>query len=574
MLRTIIKDKATHYFLIAGASFILDFIIFSVIAKLSLNNDDSKIVFTATISARLISSFFNYFMNRNFVFMNKNKVRIDRNSMVKYYSLVAFQALMSFVVVNLFNKISKIDILWIKIIVDFAIFIGNYFIQRYFVFNDNKIILFSKLNQFIKNNILFCIVLVFALIMQILSLKELGFRYTLNSDDLSYVYSGITFSETGEITMHGVKSAQIMPFMPIFIGIIASIFKIDNLWIVLKIVWVSFSLVTLLYVYLISIRLTKNKILSILPVIMLLTPDFIWMNNLILTETPYMMFIAIMFYHTFNILDKNSSQSNFYIILFSFLCALMLKANVGVYVIIMVVYLLLNKYDLKLLLKQLAKGFIIVLLILTPWWIRNYSIFNEFIPLTYGSGNPLLLGTYQGVNILPDDKENLNKYVSKKMVKYDYALSNSSMQSFYALKKDEYAAKFRISKWFETNPRSFIASYAYHKPRILFKDMFYWQEIFNFKRDTLFKIRKFQLTLFIIGSISYLCISVFRKKINIDMLLLFSFLMSQIVVYSLTFAFGRYSQTILFIIYIITVHSFYGLWKFCQNNIDKERNIL
>lgn len=46
----------------------------------------------------------------------------------------------------------------------------------------------------------------------------LGFSYNINSDDLSYVKSGIEFANTGRITMHGVLSAQIMPGMPVLIG--------------------------------------------------------------------------------------------------------------------------------------------------------------------------------------------------------------------------------------------------------------------------------------------------------------------------------------------------------------------
>ena len=62
----------------------------------------------------------------------------------------------------------------------------------------------------------------------------LGFSYNINSDDLSYVKSGIEFANTGRITMHGVLSAQIMPGMPVLIGFF-SLFcgEGEALWIVL-----------------------------------------------------------------------------------------------------------------------------------------------------------------------------------------------------------------------------------------------------------------------------------------------------------------------------------------------------
>lgn len=46
--------------------------------------------------------------------------------------------------------------------------------------------------------------------------------------------------------------------------------------------------------------------------------------------------------------------------------------------------------------KQAIISIGIGLIVLGPWWARNYIQFDKFIPLTAGAGNPLLLGTYQG----------------------------------------------------------------------------------------------------------------------------------------------------------------------------------
>lgn len=83
--------------------------------------------------------------------------------------------------------------------------------------------------------------------------------------------------------------------------------------------------------------------------------------------------------------------------------ALMLKANIGIYPLFAAIYLLVVKYDFKVLLKQ---GLILacaLLCFMIPWSIRNYIQFQAFIPLTYGSGNPKLLGTYQGEGYPADE---------------------------------------------------------------------------------------------------------------------------------------------------------------------------
>ena len=99
-------------------------------------------------------------------------------------------------------------------------------------------------------------------IFHILVLLELGYNYNLASDDLSYVVSGITFAETGKITMHGVLSAQIMPGMTFLIGMLSLIFGEGHfLWIVLKILWMAMGMGTILVVYK-TIKLFANKYVS------------------------------------------------------------------------------------------------------------------------------------------------------------------------------------------------------------------------------------------------------------------------------------------------------------------------
>ena len=82
----------------------------------------------------------------------------------------------------------------------------------------------DKIKSLILDNWCVLIVIIISLILHILALNELGFNYTLNSDDASYIQSGITFLETGKITMHGVISAQIMPGMTFLIALVALVF--------------------------------------------------------------------------------------------------------------------------------------------------------------------------------------------------------------------------------------------------------------------------------------------------------------------------------------------------------------
>ena len=99
----------------------------------------------------------------------------------------------------------------------------------------------KKIYKIIMNNWLIVIIMIISLVLHILAIKQLEFNYTLNSDDASYVKSGIVFLQTGEITMHGVISAQIMPGMTFLIAFMALIFGTGTkLMISLKVLWMIY----------------------------------------------------------------------------------------------------------------------------------------------------------------------------------------------------------------------------------------------------------------------------------------------------------------------------------------------
>lgn len=125
------------YVISAGISFVLDlslFTVFNILLKQSIS--DISIIM-ATVLARIISSFINYLMNRNGVF-KKNTNKIDTTTLVKYYILVVIQMFVSASLVLGLYKVTNINETLIKIPVDIIIFLVNYFIQKHFIFYDDK----------------------------------------------------------------------------------------------------------------------------------------------------------------------------------------------------------------------------------------------------------------------------------------------------------------------------------------------------------------------------------------------------------------------------------------------------
>lgn len=419
----------------------------------------------------------------------------------------------------------------------------------------------NKIKSLFLDNWCILVVLIISLILHILALKELGFNYSLNSDDADYIKSGIVFLQTDKITMHDVLSAQIMPGMTFLIAFMALIFGVGSKLIIsLKILWLVMGLLTIYIVYK-TIKLYSNQYIAAISCLFFLAADYIWMDNLILTETPYILLFSLLIYHTLK-LSMKANKKDFILIVIYYILAVFIRPTIGIFPIFLFVFLILKKYNFKLLIRQCIIAGIILLLCLIPWTYRNYKIFNHFIPLTYGTGNPLLLGTYQGSGYPTDEELDYVKNVDEKMpAEMKYYLQNPNkkdyMTKYYSLEYDGLKAKYRMHEWWNKDKVSMLKSYLIYKPLQNFDNYFYWDTIMGISGNQLNVVRKVEIILFVISSI---LIFINKKRIKEWLFLILTY-GSQIAIYSYTFAFSRYAISMFFIRYIIIG---IGILSFCE----------
>lgn len=115
------------------SSAILDIVLFSILYGLfDCFIGKSVSILLATVGARIVSSLFNYSINKNVVF-NANK---QKNTIVKYYVLCAVQTFASWGLVNLGYIFTKelIHPSLIKILIDGFLFLVSFQIQQKWVF--------------------------------------------------------------------------------------------------------------------------------------------------------------------------------------------------------------------------------------------------------------------------------------------------------------------------------------------------------------------------------------------------------------------------------------------------------
>ena len=121
------------------ASWVVDIGVYAILEfALQKHMDLGTRVLICTIASRVISSIFNYILNRNGVFKSVDNVR---STAVKYYILAICQMGASYGLVYFFTHILKVGgvlELIVKCVVDLCLFIFSYNIQRRWVFKNKK----------------------------------------------------------------------------------------------------------------------------------------------------------------------------------------------------------------------------------------------------------------------------------------------------------------------------------------------------------------------------------------------------------------------------------------------------
>lgn len=116
-------------------SFIVDLLAFSIILFFIKNKFASAILISSYL-ARIISSIFNYIVNKKYVFKYNNKDK--DNSWIGYFILVIINITISGTLVSKIYNILHFNATILKAMVDGIIFIINYFLQKKIIFNNNS----------------------------------------------------------------------------------------------------------------------------------------------------------------------------------------------------------------------------------------------------------------------------------------------------------------------------------------------------------------------------------------------------------------------------------------------------
>jgi 4-amino-4-deoxy-L-arabinose transferase-like glycosyltransferase len=301
-----------------------------------------------------------------------------------------------------------------------------------------------------------------------------------------------------------------MTFLLVPITLIFGAAAIGTGLVAAKILMICFSLGTLIVVYLLGLKIFKSKWAAGLAVLLLaIYPPFIMLSLLTLTEMPFT-FLMLLLIYRFLIFTEKDNYRQLTILLIIFWIALMIRPTIMFLPFALLPLYLTKKTNWKELFKKVGFAAIFLVVLMMPWWYRNYVVFGKFIPLSTGSSNPLTIGSYDindpakgplnfayykldRSNLLekfttPDNKAKLSTLVigDPQIIGFDafYAqlYEKGKYLGYYFMTPKEAVAfeeadgklgKTRMEQLLKSNPREFTNYYLIRKPKYLWKSGYY-----------------------------------------------------------------------------------------------------
>lgn len=245
----------------------------------------------------------------------------------------------------------------------------------------------------------------------------LGSFELYDDDDVKYLRSAETFIKTGQLTYQYTDKPTvfIMPGITLFLVPFVALFGVEGAVMPVRIVFAIMQTFNLYMVFLIARKIFNTKVALLAMVLSFFYLPNMYVSTVVLTEVPaYTAFLAMIYFLIYGTERKQK------LVLFAagimWGVAVMFRATMAVMAVIILIYLYFKKNGIKDMAKFAVCIIIPFMIIMSPWVIRNFAVFDRFIPLTVSSGNPKMQGTIIDYSI--EEREKLLAVVNTNDIDY------------------------------------------------------------------------------------------------------------------------------------------------------------
>jgi 4-amino-4-deoxy-L-arabinose transferase-like glycosyltransferase len=221
----------------------------------------------------------------------------------------------------------------------------------------------------------------------------LGSYEKRNNDDVKYVYAAQVLLEKHTLVYNsgGRPTDFIMPSIPVMLSGFMLFLDRDGAVMGFRLLQCLMQAASIYLIFVIARALlgTRTAVVAIL-LAAFYVPD-LFAAGAILTESTFKLIFLLLVCSTIYALERRTAGAYLWVgVMLGLSCYI--KPQTALFPICLFIIWLVRKYGWKDIVKFTAIVGVSSMLLLTPWWVRNYVNFHKFIPFTNSTGNPMLLG--------------------------------------------------------------------------------------------------------------------------------------------------------------------------------------
>ncbi|MCE7700234.1 MAG: glycosyltransferase family 39 protein, partial [Methanobacterium paludis] len=262
------------------------------------------------------------------------------------------------------------------------------------------------------------------------------------------------------------------PGLPYTLALLMKIFGEFGGLTALRIVQAILQVLSLLLIFFTARNLFNSKVAISAVILDITYISEVWVPNLVLTETFFKFFVLCLVYFSLYALEENKTK--YYIAGGLALgLAVLFRPTIALYPALILIMWIIKKVKFKQALKYTIIVLAVFSAVMSPWWIRNCSIFKRFIPFTMAAGNPMDQGTFINYNKKSRATDGLDYSKFRPKDRYVSEIERNEL--------DIAEAKYRLKMLFPKQPLKYIYWYTLGKAHDQISTSFYWREILGIK---------------------------------------------------------------------------------------------
>ncbi|WP_057976893.1 ArnT family glycosyltransferase [Caloramator mitchellensis] len=356
----------------------------------------------------------------------------------------------------------------------------------------------------------------------------LGSFASMNNDDVKYIRSGIYILKKGSLIYKSknFNTVYIMPGLPFVLAAFFRFFSVLDGVFAFRIFQDILQGISAYLIYLLAKEVFDEKVAIVALIIDILYLPEYFVPQVVLNECIFKFLFLLSIYFAIKG-TKTYSFKNYILSGLAWSLSLYFKPVVALFPIIIALVWIKKKIDFAFALRVSSAIAVIFIAIMMPWWIRNYNLYDRFIPFTLSSGNPMLQATYYNY----DNSIDFIEYETG-----DDEIENDKYELY--LTRVRFYSQSKKFGW------RYVYWYLIKKTTYLFTRPFYWRDVFGVGLKYVAFVHNFIMLTGILG------ILFSRKNILSDFLLYI--LIYFVLIYIPYFTFSRYGYPLMPILIIFS----------------------